>query len=87
MCFCQQRIAEILDRRTVAVVKCRQQGVYTSKIFDWSVQLWKEFRLWKPVTCARAQRRAAVASARLLASPLARPAAVLQTSPARTRSK
>ena len=75
----------ILDRKPGAVVKCRKQGVYTSKIFDWSVVLWKEFRLWKPVTCARAQLRAAAASARLLASPLARPAAVLLTSPARAR--
>jgi len=46
---------------------------------------WKELRLLKLVTFAKAQRTVAVANARHLASPLARLAAVLLISSVKTQ--
>ena len=46
---------------------------------------WKELRLLKLVTFAKAQRTVAVANARHLASPLARLAVVLLTSSVKTQ--
>ena len=46
---------------------------------------WKELKLLKLVTFAKAQRTVAAASARHPASPLARPAAVLLISSAKTQ--
>lgn len=46
---------------------------------------WKELRLWKLVTFAKAQRTVAVANARHPASLLARQAVVLQTSSVKTQ--
>jgi hypothetical protein len=45
---------------------------------------WKESRLWKPVTFAKAQRTAAAANARLPANLPARPLAALQIRSAKT---
>ena len=51
---------------------------------DWRRGLWKELRLLRLVTFARAQRTVDVASARLLVSLHARPAVVLLIRSART---
>ena len=51
---------------------------------EWRCASWRESRLWRPGTCARAPRTAAAASARLPASPPARPAAAWPIRSART---
>ena len=54
---------------------------------DWRTVLWKESRPSRPGICAPARSMAAVGSARLPASLLARPAVALPTSSARTRRR
>ena len=54
---------------------------------DWRTVLWKESRPLRPGTCVPALRMAAVGSARPPASLLARPAAALPTSSARTQRR
>ncbi len=54
---------------------------------DWRTVLWKESRPSRPGICVPARSMAAVGSARLPASLLARPAVALPTSSARTRRR